>query len=161
MSLDEIQRRWAVPPVCVPVKILGEEKDLPADLRELIGALDSDKCIEGKVLVDLCRQRSERRGSGCDVSWLCGDLPDPSTSTSRMVHRPAVQVNLFSWSNHANTDKHLDGKRREFINSWKYSNSQSFFPHNRHLSSLRSVCNRWCIRWPEATGLKVRGNAFF
>ena len=45
-----------------------------------------------------------------------------------MVHRPAVQVNLFSWSNHANTDKHLDGKRREFINSWKYSNSPSLFP---------------------------------
>ena len=64
----------------------------------------------------------------CDVSRLCGDLPDPSTSTSRMVHRPAVQVNLFSWSNHANTDKHLDGKRREFINSWKYSNSPSLFP---------------------------------
>ena len=64
----------------------------------------------------------------CDVSRLFGDLPDPSTSTSRMVHRPAVQVNLFSWSNHANTDKHLDGKRREFINSWKYSNSPSLFP---------------------------------
>ena len=127
-SLDDLQHRWAVPPVCVSVKILGEERDLPADLRELIGALDPDKCIEGKVLVDLCRQRSERRGSGCDVSRLCGDLPDPSTSTSRMVHRPAVQVNLFSWSNHANTDKYLDGKRREFINSWKYSNSPSLFP---------------------------------
>ena len=70
------------------------KKDLAADLRELVGALDPDKCIEGKVLVDLCRQRSERRGSGCDVSRPCEDLPDPSTSTSRMVHRPAVQVNL-------------------------------------------------------------------
>ena len=45
-----------------------------------------------------------------------------------MVHRPAVQVNRFSWSNNANTDKHLDGKRREFINSRKYSNSSSLFP---------------------------------
>ena len=73
--LDEIQRRWAVPPVCVRVKILGEEKDLPADLQELVGALDPDNCIGGKVLVDLCRQRSERRGSGCDVSQPCEDLP--------------------------------------------------------------------------------------
>ena len=45
-----------------------------------------------------------------------------------MVYKPAVQVNLFSWPNHANTDKHLEGKRREFINSWKYSNSPSLFP---------------------------------
>ena len=45
-----------------------------------------------------------------------------------MVHRPAVQVNRFSWSNNANTDKHLDGKRREFINSRKYSNSSPLFP---------------------------------
>ena len=135
-SLDEIQRRWAVPPVCVRVKILGEEKDLPADLQELVGALDPDNCIGGKVLVDLCRQRSERRGSGCDVSQPCEDLPDSSTSTSRMVYKSAVQVNLFSWPNHANTDKHLEGKRREFISSWKYSNSPSLFPHTTGTSRL-------------------------
>ena len=45
-----------------------------------------------------------------------------------MVYRPAVQVNSFSWPNHVNTDKHLEGKRREFIRSWKYSNSPSLFP---------------------------------
>ena len=127
-SLDEIQHRWAVPPVCVRVKILGKEKDLPADLQELVGALDLDNCIGGKVLVDLCRQRSERRGSGCDVSQPCVDLPDSSSSTSRMVYKSAVQVNLFSWPNHANTDKQFEGKRREFISSWKYSNSPSLFP---------------------------------
>ena len=54
-SLDNIQRKWPIPPGRVRVKILGEEKDLPADLRELVEALDPDKCIEGKVLVDLCR----------------------------------------------------------------------------------------------------------
>ena len=48
-----------------------------------------------------------------------------------MVYKPAVQVNLFSWPNHANTDKHLEGKRREFINSWKYSNSPSLFPQQQ------------------------------
>ena len=45
-----------------------------------------------------------------------------------MVYKSAVQVNLFSWPNHANTDKQLEGKRREFISSWKYSNSPSLFP---------------------------------
>ena len=127
-SLDHVQRKWPIPLGRVRVRILGEEKDLPADLRELVGALDMDKCIEGKVLVDLCRQRSERRGNGCDVSRQCEDLPDPLTSSSRMVHRPAVQVNRFSWFNNANTDKHLDEKRREFRNSRKYPNSSSLFP---------------------------------
>ena len=64
----------------------------------------------------------------CDVSQPCEDLPDSSTSTSSMVYKSAVQVNLFSWPNHANTDKQLEGKRREFISSWKYSNSPSLFP---------------------------------
>ena len=45
-----------------------------------------------------------------------------------MVYKSAVQVNLFSWPNHANTDKQLEGKRREFISSWTYSNSPSLFP---------------------------------
>ena len=110
------------------VKILGAEKDLPADLLELVEALDPDKCIEGKVLVDLCRQRSERRGNGCDVSRTFEELPEPSTLSSMMVHRPAVQVNQFSWCNNAKTDKHLHDKRREFRNSGKYPNSASFFP---------------------------------
>ena len=64
----------------------------------------------------------------CDVSRPCEDLPDPLTSSSRMVHRPAVQVNRFSWFNNANTDKHLDKERREFRNSRKYPNSSSLFP---------------------------------
>ena len=66
--------------------------------------------------------------SYCDVSRPCEDLPDPLTSSSRMVHIPAVQVNRFSWFNNANTDKHLDEKRREFRNSRKYPNSSSLFP---------------------------------
>ena len=64
----------------------------------------------------------------CDVSQPCVDLPDSSSSTSRMVYKSAVQVNLFSWPSHANTDKQLEGKRREFISSWKYSNFPFFSP---------------------------------
>ena len=43
-----------------------------------------------------------------------------------MVSKSAVQVNLFSWPSHANTEKQIEGKRREFISSWKYSNSPFF-----------------------------------
>ena len=45
-----------------------------------------------------------------------------------MVYKSAVQVNLFPWPSHANTDKQLEGKRREFISSWKYSNSLFLSP---------------------------------
>ena len=65
------------------VRILGEEKDLPADLRELVEALDLDKCIEGGVLVDLCMQRSDRRGSGCDVPNMGKKLPRSADVSSR------------------------------------------------------------------------------
>ena len=74
-SLDNIQRKWLIPLGCVRVRILGEEKDLPADLRQLVEALDPDKCIEGGVLVDLCMQRSDKRGSGCDVPNKGKKLP--------------------------------------------------------------------------------------
>ena len=77
------------------------------------------------------RKRRRHRSSGvyrCDVSRTFEDLPDPLASSSKMVHRPAVQVNRFSWFNNAKTDKHLDEKRREFRNSRKYPNSASLFP---------------------------------
>ena len=82
-SLDQIQRKWLIPLGRVRVRILGEEKDLPADLRELVEALDPDKCIEGGVLVDLCMQRSDRRGSGCDVPNMGKKLPRSADVSSR------------------------------------------------------------------------------
>ena len=127
-SLDNIQNKWPIHSGRVRVRILGEEKDLPADLRELVEALDSDKCIEGNHLADLCRQRSERRGNGCDVPRASEELPEPSASSSTEEHRLAVQVNQFSWHIDAKTDKRFRDKRREFRNSGKYSNSTSFFP---------------------------------
>ena len=76
--------------------------------------------------------------------------PEPSASSSKVVHRPAVQVNRFSWFNNAKTDKHLDEKRRECRNSRKYPNSASFFPPQQaplvsqeHLQAVvRKVCQR-------------------
>ena len=127
-SLDTIQDKWPIHSGRVRVRILGEEKDLPADLRAVVEALDPDKCIEGNDLVDLCRQRSEWRGSGCDVPRTSEELPEPSASSSTDDHRPAVQVNQFSWRSNAKTDKRSHDKRREFRNSGKYSNPASFFP---------------------------------
>ena len=43
-------------------------------------------------------------------------------------NRPVVQVNQFSWHSNAKTDKYFHDKRREFVNSGKYSNRASSFP---------------------------------
>ena len=126
--LDTIQDKWPIHAGRIRVRILGEEKDLPADLRAVVDALDPDNCIEGNDLVDLCRQRSERRGSGCDAPRTSEELPEPSSSSPTANHRPAVQVNQFSWRSNAKTDKHFHDKRREFVNSGKYSNRASSFP---------------------------------
>ena len=91
-------------------------------------ALDPDNCIEGNALVDLCRQRSGWRGSGCDVPRSSEELPEPSSSPPTSTHRPAVQVNQFSWRCNAKTDKRFHDKRREFVNSDKYSNHASVLP---------------------------------
>ena len=96
--------------------------------------------------------------SMCDVSRTFEDLPDPLASSSKMVHRPAVQVNRFSWFNNAKTDKILMKKGGSSEIQGNILILHPFFPHNRHLSSLRSVCKRWYGRWPEVTGLKVRNN---
>ena len=127
-SLDTIQDKWPIHAGRIRVRILGEEKDLPADLRAVVDALDPDNCIEGNDLVDLCRQRSERRGSGCDAPRTSEEPPEPSSSSPTANHRPAVQVNQFSWRNNAKTDKRSRDKRREFVNSGKYSNHASSFP---------------------------------
>ena len=127
-SLDTIQDKWPIHAGRICVRILGEEKDLSADLRAVVEALDPDNCIEGNNLVELYRQRSGWRGSGCDVPRTSEELLEPSSSSPTANHRPAVQVNQFSWRSNAKTDKRFHDKRREFVNSEKYSNHASFFP---------------------------------
>ena len=127
-SMSTIQDKWPIHAGRVRVRILGEAKDLPADLRAIVEALDPDNCIEGNALVDLCRQRSDWRGSGCDVPRTSEELPVPSSSPPTSTPTPAVQVNQFSWRHNAKTDKCFHDKRREFVNSDKYSNHASFFP---------------------------------
>ena len=66
-SMSNMQDKWPIHAGRIRVRILGEAKDLPADLRAIVEATDPDSYIEGRVLVDLYRQRSDWRGSGCDV----------------------------------------------------------------------------------------------
>ena len=76
-SMRVIRELW---PVCsgrVRVKVLGERKDLPLDLQAVVEAAGQEGCIEGSVLVDLCVQRSEVRGSGCDAPSASEELPLP------------------------------------------------------------------------------------
>ena len=46
-------------------QVLGQ--DLAKSDNSFVGATSPVKCIEGGVLVDLCMQRSGKRGSGCDA----------------------------------------------------------------------------------------------
>ena len=100
-SMSTIQDKWPIHAGRIRVRILGETKDLPADLRAIVEALDPDNCIEGNALVDLCRQRSDWRGSGYDVPRTSEELPVPSSSPPTSTPMPAVQVNQFSWRHNA------------------------------------------------------------
>ena len=64
----------------------------------------------------------------CDVPRTSEELPVPSSSPPTSTPMPAVQVNQFSWRCNAKTDRCFHDKRREFVNSDKYSNHASFFP---------------------------------
>ena len=74
-SLQDIKNNWRVKEGRVPVQVLGEVCDLPADLRMVVDAAGPDRHIEGSILVDLCEQRSGKRGSGCDAPSEGAELP--------------------------------------------------------------------------------------
>ena len=69
-----------------------------------------------------------------------------------MVHRPAVQVNRFSWFNNAKTDKHLDEKKAGVR---KYPNSSSLFPPQQ--ASLVSQERLQAVVWKVAGGNRFKG----
>ena len=66
-SVKAIQDNWGVKAGRIRVQVLGKVDDLPAGLKAIVNAAGPELCIEGRVLVDLCGQRSEERGSGCDA----------------------------------------------------------------------------------------------
>ena len=74
-SMETIQDKWPIHSGRIRVRVIGEARELPADLRAIVEATDPDDCIEGNVLVDLCRQRSSQRGSGCDAPIASIETP--------------------------------------------------------------------------------------
>ena len=91
---------------------------------------------KAKITPETCRRDRKRCDKSyknfwniyCDVPWTSEEPPEPSSSSPTANHRPAVQVNQFSWRNNAKTDKLSRDKRREFVNSGKYSNHATSFP---------------------------------
>ena len=126
-SMKDIQDKWPVHSGHIRVRILGEAKDLPLDLQAIVKAAGPDKCIEGTVLVDLCMQRSGRRGSGCDAPRRSEQLPTPMASSPRPPTLPAVQVRQYSCRHYAKKDVCLYDKRREFLGVNKQTNRVSLF----------------------------------
>ena len=124
-SIKNIQDKWPVHSGRILVRILGEAKDLPSDLQAVVEATGPDNCIEGSVLVDLCRQRSDWRGSGCDAPRTFEELPMPMASSNRPPTLPAVQVRQYSWRHDARQNECLYDKRREFVGASKQTNHVS------------------------------------
>ena len=86
-------------------------QDLAKSDSSFVEATSAVKCIEGGVLVDLCMQRSGKRGSGCDAPNKAdkfprsadGSLeaskrfPTPVTSPLRPPKPPRTEVRQYSW----------------------------------------------------------------
>ena len=112
-SMKTIQDKWPIHAGRIRVRIMGEKRELPDDLRAIVEATDQDDYIEGSVLVDLCKQRSGQRGSGCDAPEASLELPTPLVSSPTPSTMPAVQVRQYSWHHYALKD--VSAKRREFV----------------------------------------------
>ena len=96
-------------------QILG--KDLAKSDKSFVEATSPVNCIEGGVLVDLCMQRSGKRGSGCnapaeadrfpisaDGSFKASEgLPSPDTSPLRLLKPPRTKIRQYSWRNASKT----------------------------------------------------------
>ena len=123
-SMETIQGKWPIHSGRIRVRIIGEARELPADLRAIVEATDPDDCIEGSVLVDLCRQRSGQRGSGCDAPIASVELPKPMVSSPTPT-LPAAQVRQYSWRHYATKDVY--DIRREFVGANRQTNPISPF----------------------------------
>ena len=92
-------------------RVLGQ--DLTKSDSSFVEATSPVKCIEGGVLVDLCMQRSGKRGSGCDAPneadkfprsadgsfEASKGFPTPVTSPLRPPKPPRTEVKQYSWHN--------------------------------------------------------------
>ena len=93
------------------IRVFG--KDLAKSDKSFVEATSPVNCIEGGVLVDLCMQRSGKRGSGCDAPneadrfprsadgsfEASKGFPTPVTSPLRPPKPPRTEVRQYSWRN--------------------------------------------------------------
>ena len=127
-SVKTIADKWPIHTGRICVQVLGDGEPLPADLQTIVDAAGPDSCIEGSTLVDLCKQRSEEGGSGCNAPAEVEELPVPLASgcdapaeaeeppvplapSPKPPIMPAVQVRQYSWHYYAKHD--ACDKRRE------------------------------------------------
>ena len=157
-SMKTIQNKLPIHSGRIRVRIMGEKGELPDDLRAIVKATDQDDCIEGSVLVDLCRQRSGQRGSGCDAPEASLELPTPLISSPTPPMPPAAQVRQYSWHHYALKDVYE--KRREFVGRNKQTNRISLSFPNRFLSLLGLICFMWTGRSGEASDQEVSNSQF-
>ena len=115
--MKAILDKWPVTSGRIRVQLLGGGEALPSDLQAVVDAAGPDSCIEGIVLVDICKQRSCQRGSGCDAPAEAEELPIPMASPTRPPTTSAVQVKQYSWHHYAKND--VSDKRREFVGANK------------------------------------------
>ena len=119
--------------------MLGDEA-LPKDLQTIVDVTGFDSWIEGEDLVDLCKQRSEEGGSGCNapgafeeplVALASGcnpataveEPPVPLAPPPEASVTPVVQVRRYSWRSYAKHDAY--DKRQEFVGTNKQINTNS------------------------------------
>ena len=122
-STKVILEKWPVRSGHIRVKVLGERKDLPADLQAVVEATGQDGWIEGSLLVDLCVQRSGQRGSGCDAPNASEEPLMPIETSLPPPTLPAAQVRQYSYRSCAK--KNIGDIRREFVGANKQSNHVS------------------------------------
>ena len=117
-SVKAIQDNWGVKAGRIRVQVLGKVDDLPAGLKAIVNAAGPELCIERRVMVDLCGQRSEERGSGCDAPAEISNWPtssDGAGKSSKGLRTPVTpslrppkpqrnQRRKYAWRNSSHTD---------------------------------------------------------
>ena len=107
-DLKDIQQKFS--------RVLGQ--DLAKSDNLFVEATSPVNCTEGGVLVDLCMQRSGKRGSGCDApksadrfprsadgSFKSSEgFPTPVTSPLRPPKPPRTEIRQYSWRNFTNKE---------------------------------------------------------
>ena len=137
-------------------RVLGQ--DLGQSNNSFVEAKGPVKCIEGSVLVDLCMQRSGKRGSGCDTPKSFDGFPKapegfPNTVASppRTPTPPAAQVRQYSWRKYVKMEvclyirtlKPLKTKKEEGKLEFKRPGATSYQNHSDVIvTSLLPSCQK-------------------